>query len=175
MSFSADLLPINDLIQFPFASTGREPKDRLVHNLEKTCDIRGKAFQSVALVQQSEGDKNKMLLRWQTNQNCWEFILADRLNNESFRESVTREVAWQLSLNRKSGFLVSNMAQLSMEYVETMPDESQHHIAVAFYNVHIYRQPILKLLTQDPSNRWMSAAEDAKGNPLTVRQLIRAS
>jgi len=125
-----------------------------------------KLFQSVALVLQSEGDKNKMLLRWQANQNCWEFIVADRLNNESFRESVTREVAWQLSLNRKSDFLVSNMAQLSMEYVETMPDESQHHIAVAFYNVHIYRQPILELLTQDPSNRWMSAAEVCQGKSI---------
>ena len=121
-------------------------------------------FQSVALVQQSVGDQNQMLLTWQPSQNYWEFIVAARLNSESFRESVTREVAWRLGLNRKSDFLVSNMAQLSMEYVETQPDKSKRHIAVAFYNVHIYRQPILESLTQDPSNRWMSAAEVCQGN-----------
>jgi hypothetical protein len=122
-----------------------------------------KLFQSVALVQQTDGTQNKMLLNWHKDRNRWEFILADRLNKESFRESVTREVAWQLNLNRKSDFLVSNMAQLSMEFVETQPDESQLHIAVAFYSVHIYRRSILELLVQEPSNRWMSAAEVCQG------------
>ena len=120
-------------------------------------------FQSVALAHQLEGDKSKLLLRWQADQNCWMFIVADRLNKESFRESITREVAWQLNLNRKTDFLVSNMAQLSMEYVETMPDASQRHIAVAFYNVHMYRKNILEYLSLDADCRWMSAAEVCQG------------
>lgn len=120
-------------------------------------------FQSVALAHQLEGDKSKLLLRWQADQNCWMFIVADRLNKESFRESVTRELAWQLNLNRKTDFLVSNMAQLSMEYVETMPDASQRHIAVAFYNVHIYRKNILEYLSRDSACRWLSAAEVCRG------------
>jgi hypothetical protein len=123
-------------------------------------------FQSVALVQQSVEEKNRLLLKWQTNGNYWAFIVAERLNQESFRESVTREVAWQLNLNRQSDFLVSNMAQLSMEFVETMPDESQRHVAVAFYNVHIYRSQVLDCLGQDPSCRWMSAAEVCLGKTL---------
>ncbi len=100
-----------------------------------------------------------MLLSWQKDRNRWEFIVADRLNKESFRESVIHEVAWQLSLNRKSDFLVSNMAQLSVEFVETKSDESEQQIAVAFYNVHIYGRTILESLTHEHSNRWMSAAE----------------
>ena len=122
-----------------------------------------KLFQSVALVQQFEDDKNKLLLKWQASQNCWMFIVADRLNKESFRESVTREVAWQLNLKRESDFLVSNMAQLSMEYVETMSDGSSRHIAVAFFNVHIYRRNLLESLNQDPTCRWMTAAEVCRG------------
>jgi len=74
-----------------------------------------KLHMSVALLQQTVDDRTQMLLRWQANRGCWEFIVADRLNRESFRESVVREVAWQLNLNSKSDFLVSNMAQLSME------------------------------------------------------------
>ena len=122
-----------------------------------------KLFQSVALVQQSDSDANKMLLRWQAKSDQWEFIVADRLNSESFRESVTREVAWQLNLNRKTDFLVSNMAQLSMEYVEYLPDDSQRHVAVAFYNVHLFRRSALEFISNDPSNRWLSASEVCQG------------
>lgn len=122
-----------------------------------------KIFQSVALIQHNEGDQNKMLLRWQETRDRWEFIVAERLKKESFRESITCEVAWQLDLNRKSDFLVSNMAQLSMEYVETLPNDTTQHVAVAFYNVHIYRRTVLQSLSEDPSNRWLSAAEVCRG------------
>lgn len=122
-----------------------------------------KIFQSVALVQKPEGDKSRLLLRWSANQNYWMFVVADRLNRESFRESVAREVAWQLNLKRQSDFLVSNMAQLSMEYVETMPNEDQRHVAIAFYNVHIYRRNVLESLTQDTSSRWVSAMDVCRG------------
>ena len=141
----------------------RLPKCWLEENVGGQSAVMEKHFQSVALVQQSEGDKSKLLLRWHADQNCWMFVVAERLNRESFRESVTREVAWQLNLNRQSDFLVSNMAQLSMEYVETLPDQTQTHIAVAFYNVHIYRRNVLESLTLDPSSRWMSADEVCKG------------
>jgi len=122
-----------------------------------------KLFQSVAFVLQRDETHTQMLLRRQQNPNQWNFIVGERLNKESFRESVTREVAWQLNLNRKSDFLVSNMAQLSMEYYETNQDGSQQHIAVAFYNVHVYRRKLLETLSEDDSNRWVSAAEVCEG------------
>ena len=122
-----------------------------------------KIFRSVALVQKSEGDKSRLLLRWSAGESCWVFVVADRLNKESFRESVTREVAWQLNLKRQSDFLVSNMAQLSMEYVETISNETQRHVAIAFYNVHIYRRNVLESLAQDTSSRWVSAQDVCRG------------
>ncbi len=125
-----------------------------------------KHFQSVALIQQSENDQIQFLLRRQASQSQWEFIVADRLNQESFRESVTREVAWQLELNRKTDFLVSSMAQLSMEFVETSADETQAHTAIAFYNIHIYRQAVIEQLNEDPVNRWVSAAEVCNGSTI---------
>lgn len=122
-----------------------------------------KLFQSVALVQHCEGEQNRLLLRWQVDSNRLEFIVADRLNKESFRESVSREVAWQLDLDRKSDFVVSNMAQLSMEYVESLPDDSRQHVAVAFYNVHLFRRSALGSINVDPKNRWLSASEICEG------------
>lgn len=123
-------------------------------------------FQSVALVLRTIDNKNQMLLRRQPGLHQWNFVAGERLNRESFRESITREVAWQLNLNRKSDFLVSSMAQLSMEFWDTQPDGSQQHIAVAFYNVHIYRSIILKALSKDESNRWVTAAEVCQGETL---------
>lgn len=123
-----------------------------------------KLFQSVALVQTVDGESRKLLLRWHEDAKRLEFIVAKRLNQESFRESVVREVAWQLNLDRKSGFLVSSMAQLSMEFVEELPDSSKLHVAVAFYNVHVYRKAILESLAKDTNNRWLSAAEICKGS-----------
>ena len=120
-------------------------------------------FRSIALVQRPERNRIKLLLRWQGSLNWWEFIVADRLNKESFRESVTREVAWQLNLDRRSDFLVSNMAQLSTEYIETQPDDTQRHIAIAFYNVHLFKQSAVESITRDPGNAWISAAEVCKG------------
>ena len=109
-------------------------------------------FQSVALVQQPEGETSKLLLKWHAPELLDVYCRRSLKQRESFRESVTREVAWQLNLKRNSDFLVSNMAQLSIEYVETMPDETQRHIAVAFYIVHIYRRSLLESFLQDQSN-----------------------
>lgn len=122
-----------------------------------------KLFQSIALVKRHEGEKARLLLKWRADSNCWAFIVADRLDRESFRESVIREVAWQLNLSRQSGFLVSSMAQLSMEFVESRPDDSQRHVAVAFYNVHLYRKSSLESVASDSANRWVSAAEVCGG------------
>ena len=122
-----------------------------------------KLFQSIALVQKAEGKKNKLLLSWDSKQSCWRFIVADRLDRESFRESISREVAWQLNLDRNSDLLVSKMAQLSMEFVEDMPDETQRHVAIAFYSVRIYRRNQLESIACDPRFRWISAAEVCQG------------
>ena len=121
-------------------------------------------FRSIALVQEVGDGPTRWLLRWQPKSNQWQFIVGERLNKESFRETVQREVGWQLNLDPKSDFLVSNMAQLSMEYVDTqMEDEFEQHVAVSFYQVHIYRRHALDQVNADSNNRWVSAAEICAG------------
>ncbi len=125
-----------------------------------------KLFQSVAIVLRTDKNQTSLLLRRQPEPLQWKFVVGERLNRESFRESITREVAWQLNLNRKSDFLVSNMAALSIDHVETGPDGSPQLIALAFYNVHIYRGAVLETLSRDASNRWVSAAETCQGKTI---------
>ena len=44
-----------------------------------------------------------------------DFVIAERLEKESWRESVMREVAWELAIDRRRDFVVSNMAQLNVQ------------------------------------------------------------
>ena len=122
-----------------------------------------KTFKSVALIQHASAGQKKMLLRQKTPAAAWQFVVADRLEGESFRESVSREVAWELRLKSRSGFLVSSMAQLTVEYAETLCDASERLVSVTFVNVHIYREEVLQELNEDPLNRWFSAAEICHG------------
>ena len=123
-----------------------------------------KHFRSIALIQTTGDAPVQWLLRKESNQDHWRFIVGERLNRESFRETVTREVGWQLNLNPRSDFLVSNMALLSMEYVDQHPEEgTEQHVAVSFYPVHIYRERVRQELNADETNRWVSAAEICEG------------
>ena len=132
-----------------------------------------KLFQSVALVQNVEAGSTRWFLRWQPYQKCWQFVVGERLERESFRETVLREVAWQLNLNRKTDFLVSNMAQLSMEFTDReTADKSDRQVAVAFYQVQVYRRSALDLLNATPTGCWVSAAEICAGET-TDGQLIQ--
>ena len=126
-----------------------------------------KVHQTVGIVRASGPGQKKILLHRQSNPAGWGFIVADRLEEESFRESIIREVAWQLDLNRSSDFLVSSMAQMMMEYLEDCPEGTERLVGVAFYNVHIYRENVLKILDRDPENDWFSSAEICEGRTLS--------
>ncbi len=133
-----------------------------------------KHFQSVALVRKIECNRTFWLLNWNQRSHQWQFVSGDRLGKESFRETATREVAWQLKLSRQKDFIVSSMAQLSMEYVGRLPAEHfEKHIAVAFYCVDIYRNSVLDKLANNHGILWVSAAdicsgETTSGEPIDV-------
>ena len=129
--------------------------------VKKTLDQH---FRSIALIQQVGDGPAKWLLRWEPKWKQWRFVIGERLNKESFRETIQREAGWQLNLDPKSDFLVSNMAQLSMEYVDTDTETNEEqHVAVAFYLVHIYRRKALDQVNAHAANRWVSAAEICDG------------
>lgn len=123
-----------------------------------------KIFRSVALIQKFDEDKSHFLLRFNADRSQLNFITGDRLERESFRESVTREVSWQLELDRNRDFIVSNMAQLSMEYTGLLPGlTSECKIAVAFYLVHLYGNSSRTKVNLSESNHWVNAAEICQG------------
>ena len=129
-------------------------------------DRMEKSFLAVALVQNMHNGRTRWLLNQSSGESKRElnFIVGERLEQESFRESVTREVAWQLGLDRNRDFIVSNMAQLSVEFVEIDSEAGQErHIALAFYSVHVGKRNILDAIDEVPSTTWVSAAKICAG------------
>ena len=107
-------------------------------------------------------------LRWLARLNEFtmqlEFVVGERLEKESFHETAIREVAWELDLDRTRDFLVANMAQHNLEFVDQLPGWfSKNHLLVSFYNVEIYRREVLDALEQDSRNFWVTSDEICKG------------
>jgi len=119
---------------------------------------------SVALIRKTYNQGLRWLARLDPATRKLTFVVGERLGKESFREAATREVAWELRLDRQRDFLVANMAQMNLEFIDQLPDHhSKCHVTVSFYNVEIYRKDVVKSLEEDPNNFWVTSEEICDG------------
>lgn len=119
---------------------------------------------AVALIRNSTSPQASWLARQDVATGELKFVIGERLESESFRETVAREVAWEFELDRTRDFLVSNMAQMNLEFIDQLPGKfSESHVKVAFYNVEIYRRNIREQLEGDPLNFWVNSEEICDG------------
>lgn len=119
---------------------------------------------AVALVRKNVDQKLTWLTTLDPRGKQLEFVIGNRLEDESFRETTIREVAWTLQLDRTRDFLVSNMAQMNLKFIDRLPgwfDTSRVH--VAFYNVEIYRKQVLESLDKEPNRIWVNSQEICDG------------
>ena len=115
----------------------------------------------------------------------WECVISQRLEKEVGSETLAREVAWRLDLDRKTDFLVGKMAMLNVEMdreefgeeridyanfegevIEATVDENDplsRLIKIEFVPVEIYRKKVIDSLEQQPNVRWVSSAEICDG------------
>lgn len=119
---------------------------------------------SVALIRKTYNQSLRWLARLNPTSKKLGFVIGERLNMESFRETTIREVAWELLLDRQRDFLVSNMAQLNLEFVDRMPGHyDKSRVAVSFYNVEVYRKEVVEVLESDRANFWVTSEEICNG------------
>jgi hypothetical protein len=119
---------------------------------------------AVALIRSTESGSLRWLVKHGTNGEKPSLIIGNRLERETFRETVTREVGWELNLDRKRDFLVSSMAQMNLEFTDRLPGHSEtSHIAASFYNVEVYRSQVLEQLRADDTCFWIDSAAVCDG------------
>lgn len=139
---------------------------------------------AVALVRYGSPRGCRWLAVWDQRRKHYDFVVGQQLGEESFRETVLREVSWELRLDRRRDFLVSNMAQANLQLAGDFPGLAApaRSLRVAFYNVELYRAEALSQLNRDPRGCWLSSQEICCGianddrtlNPLLV-ELVRRS
>lgn len=114
----------------------------------------------VSLVRHQHEKKIHWLARRTPGKPNIEFIVSQRLENESPRETVAREVAWTWELQRKTDFLVASMAQLNLEFIDEIPGAiGKHQVAVSFFNVEIYRRQVIEQLDHNSHCIWLGSDE----------------
>jgi len=92
------------------------------------------------------------------------FVSGERLEGESFRESVKREVAWCLNVDRQTDFLTAKMAQLNLEFIDALTEgDPARHYHVAFYNVEVYREKVLDMIAAREDLIWVTSDEICAG------------
>lgn len=129
---------------------------------------------------------SSQMLRWLAvycrQKRALNFVMGDRIGKEAFRETVIRETAWQLEIERND-FLTSKMAQLNLEFREVLSHSSiEVHYHVAFYNVEVYRSHVLDVIRDRRDLVWVTSDEICRGKTSlgvpfdsTLRQLIHRS
>jgi hypothetical protein len=121
-------------------------------------------YSSIALIRNTDNQNVRWLARLNQSTNHLGFVIGERLANESFRETAIREVAWELRLDRQRDFLVANMAQMNLEFIDRLPGQfEKSHVVASFYNVEIYRKGIMASLESDSQNFWVSSEEICNG------------
>jgi hypothetical protein len=138
-------------------------------------------FISIAFIRDFQEEKPYWLGLWDPKLRWFKFPSAVRLESESYRETITREVAWELGLDRKRDFLVSNMAQLNHQFIGQIPESAQREVAgeenltaavgssescnivVAFYPIHLYGKQARQIISGRDDVRWLTSDEICAG------------
>ena len=119
---------------------------------------------AVALIRSVESGSPRWLVKHHHENSKPNFVIGDRLEGESRRETIAREVSWELDLDRKRDFLVSNMAQINLDFIDRLPGhQEENHIFASFYNVEVYRAQVLAQLNANDRCFWVDSGEVCDG------------
>ena len=133
---------------------------------------------SIALLRGWIDDESRWLVVYDEVVKQHRLVEAVRLEEESFRESIDREVAWQLNLRRGKDYIVSSAPRLHLE----IPIEITHGCSdgvdqridvVEFYLVELYGKQARAAVENDPHAKWWETEQffsEVDGEGLLSRQ-----
>ncbi len=70
---------------------------------------------SIALIRDSDNEQSRWLVRLAANGNTAAFVQAERLQQESYRDALKREIAWELELDARKDFIVSSVPRIHLQ------------------------------------------------------------
>lgn len=120
---------------------------------------------SIALIRHHDEPEQHWLAFWNVSAKQFSFVVAERLENESWRECLDRELAWELDLRRGKDYLISSMARLHYEEAVVEPGSDEpSKLEIEFYVVDPYGQTGREAFRELPDSRWLSNEELRSGS-----------
>jgi len=137
---------------------------------------------SIALFRHPDQPEKLWLAVWDSHANHFDFVTAERLESESWRECLDREIAWTLNLRRGKDYIISSMARLHLELPQSASVLSREepggqelkYSAVEFYVVDLYGQAGITTLANNKQLHWLSSEEVLSGRAHDGRPVSRS-
>ena len=137
---------------------------------------------AIALLRRAGDDgRDRWLSLWNPGRGCYQFLEAHKLDGESYRESLLREIAWATGLRQGKDYIVSGAPRAHLQFAEAGAcDAEPVWFIVEFYLVELMGRQHRATLEALPHAAWLTAeqvqagaAED--GRPLCgrLRSLLR--
>ncbi|MDG2127180.1 MAG: hypothetical protein P8K08_04240 [Fuerstiella sp.] len=157
------------------------PNDEVAPLLVKTGMKMNHFTGSIALLRHPERLENHWLTYWDARRQHFDFVTAERLDDESFRECLDREIAWVFDLRRGKDYIISSQARLHLDLPVESENEETFYV-VEFYIADLYGKASRAMVELNKEVRWLTSDEVLSGqtsegvpvNPSLVELLNRA-
>lgn len=127
---------------------------------------------SIALVRHPDGDEQRWLAIWIARHKWYSFVMAERIEAESWRECLDRELSWVLPVQRGKDYLISAMARLHLEETVSNSETSEEqHVAFEFYVVDPYGRRGKAAFSNLADTRWLTNSELRAGQAADGAQI----
>lgn len=133
---------------------------------------------AIALVRRDRvNGGDEWLALWNAGRGCYQFVEAHRLEDETYRQSLLREIAWTTGLRTGKDFLVSGGPRAHLQFAETESCSAEPvWFIVEFFLVELMGRNHRHLLDENHELAWVTtedirAGRAGDGRPLCPRLL----
>lgn len=127
---------------------------------------------SIGLIRHPERGEASWLAVWNNLEQCYDFVRAERLEGESYRECLDRELAWTLRLRRGKDYIISSAARLHWNAPLTLPNDTEAtYFVVEFYIVDLFGPSSLNAIDENEQCVWVTRRQLFAGTAPDGREI----
>ena len=133
---------------------------------------------AIGLIRRDREDgRDEWLAFWNTGRRCYQFVEAHRLEGETYRQSLLREIAWTTGLRTGKDFLVAGGPRAHLQFAEAQDCSAEPvWFIVEFFLVELMGKHHRRLLEENRELAWVTtgdikAGQASDGRPLCPRLL----
>jgi len=124
--------------------------------------------------------RNEWLSVWNPAQGVLRLPQAEKLEGESYRDALVREVGWAAGLDAAKDYLLSHAPRAHLQFADQCEGPTEGDITILqFYVCELFRRGREKLRALEEQGNdaitWLTAADleagEANGKPIASRQL----